>query len=85
MEVSVYPKIRLKTDGIYGQVFIDDHEVKGVRSFTFAAEPNAIPTVLIELNALDCEVEGKMKAIVVALEEKEGEEEDVDVQATGES
>ena len=82
--MSVYPKIRLKTDGIYGQVFIDDHEVKGVRSFTFSAEPNAIPTVLIELNALDCEVEGKMKAIVIALNE-EGEEEDVNVQTPGES
>lgn len=83
--MSVYPKIRLKTDGIYGQVFIDDHEVKGVRSFTFSVEPNCIPTVLIELNALDAEIEGKMYAIVAAIEGKEGEEEDVDVSSTGES
>lgn len=83
MEVRrICPKIRLKTDGIYSQVFIDDHEVKGVRSFTFSAEPNAIPTVLIELNALDTEVEGKMEAIIAALE---GEEKDADVQTTGES
>lgn len=80
--MSVCQKIRLKTDGIIGHVFIDDHELKGVRSFTFSVEPNAIPTVLIELNALDCEVEGKMVAIVAALE---GEEKDVDVQTTGES
>ena len=81
----ICPKIRLKTDGIYSQVFIDDHEVKGVRSFTFSAEPNAIPTVLIELNALDTEVEGKMEAIITALNGEEGEEEDVDVQTPGES
>lgn len=79
--MSVYPKIRLKTDGIRGHVFIDEHEIPGVRSFTFSVEPNAIPTVLIELNALDCEVEGDMEAIVAALEG----EEDADVQTTGES
>lgn len=77
----ICPKIRLKTDGIHGHVFIDDHEVKGVRSFTFSVEPNCIPTVLIELNALDTEVEGKMEAIVAALEG----EKDVDVSSTGES
>ena len=81
----ICPKIRLKTDGIYSQVFIDDHEVKGVRSFTFSAEPNCIPTVLIELNALDTEVEGRMEAIIAALNGEEGEEEDADVQTTGES
>ena len=80
----ICPKIRLKTDGIYSQVFIDDHEVKGVRSFTFSAEQNAIPTVLIELNVLDTEVEGNMEAIVAALEGEEGEK-DVDVSSTGES
>lgn len=79
--MSAYPKIRLKTDGIRGHVFIDEHEIPGVRSFTFSAEPNAIPTVLIELNALDAEVEGNTEAIVAALEG----EEDADVQTTGES
>lgn len=80
--MNIYQKIRLKTEGIHGRVFIADHEVKGVRSFTFSVEPNCIPTVLIELNALDCEVEGDMEAIIAALE---GEEKDVDVSSTGKS
>ena len=78
-------KIRLKTDGIESHVFIEDHEISGVRSFTFSAEPNCIPTVLIELNALDAEVEGNMEAIVAALNGEEGEEKNADVSSTGES
>lgn len=81
----ICPKIRLKTDGIESHVFIDEHEIPGVRSFTFSAEQNYIPTVLIELNALDAEVEGNMESIVAALEGKEEGEKDVDVSSTGES
>lgn len=78
-------KIRLKTDGIRSHVFIDDHEVSGVRSFTFSAEPEALPTVLMELDGRDVEVEGKIAVILAALEGKEEGEKDADVQTTGES
>ena len=74
-----YPEIRLKTNGTtVTDITINGHKINGVRSVTFSAEVDAIPTVLLELNALDAEIEGKMEAIVAALEGKE-EENDVDV------
>ena len=79
------PRIRLFTDGIMGYVFINGEEIRGVRSFTFSAEPNAIPTVMMELDARDTEVEGKIEVILAALEGKEEGEKDADVQTTGES
>ena len=81
-----YPEIRLKTNGTtVTDITINGHKINGVRSVTFSAEADSIPTVLLELNALDMEIEGKMEAIVAALNGEEGEEEDADVQTTGES
>ena len=79
------PRIRLFTDGIMAYVFINGEEIKGVRSFTFSAEPNEIPTVMMELDARDTEVEGKIEVILAALNGEEGEREDADVQTPGES
>lgn len=76
--MSVYPKIRVKTDLTRTEIFINGNQINGVRAITFSADVDSIPTVLLELNALDTEVEGKMEAIVAALEGKE-EENDVDV------
>ena len=80
--MSVYPKIRVKTDLTHTEIFINGNRINGVRAITFGAEVDTIPTVLLELNALDTEIEGKMEAIIAALE---GEEKDVDVSSTGES
>ena len=80
--MSVYPKIKIKTDLFHTEIFINGNRINGVRAITFGAEVDTIPTVLLELNALDAEIEGKMEAIIAALE---GEEKDADVQTTGES
>lgn len=84
--MNFYPEIRLKTNGTtVTDITINGHKINGVRSVTFSADVDSIPTVLLELNALDTEIEGKMEAIVAALNGEEGEEEDVDVSSTGES
>ena len=81
-----YPEIRLKTNGTtVTDITINGHKINGVRSVTFSADVDSIPTVLLELNALDTEIEGKMEAIVAALEGKEEGEDNADVSSTGES
>ena len=81
-----YPEIRLKTNRTtVTDITINGHKINGVRSVTFSADVDSIPTVLLELNALDTEIEGKMEAIIAALEGEEEGEKDVDVSSTGES
>lgn len=81
-----YPEIRLKTNRTtVTDITINGHKINGVRAITFSADVDSIPTVLLELNALDIEIEGKMEAIVAALNGEEGEEKNADVSSTGES
>ena len=77
--MRIYPKIRVKTDLKHTEIFINGNQINGVRAITFSVDVDSIPTVLLELNALDTEIEGEMEAIVAALEGKEEGEDNADV------
>lgn len=60
---SPHPKIEIKSIGgnggtIYNEILIDGHKLRGVRRFKLEREVgNSIPTLTIDLNALNVSVD----------------------------
>jgi hypothetical protein len=51
-------KIEVKSEGMRTQIFIDGHQIRGVQSFTAHQDLNGLPTLTLNLNALDMSLEG---------------------------
>lgn len=64
MGMRTRSNIHVVTNDMYTKVYIDGTEVRGIRSMQFDWEPNNIPILRMELNALDfiadveCAMEG---------------------------
>ena len=51
--------VEIKTDGTFANIFVDGHEINGVRGFTVRQRANDRPaTVLLELNVLNLSLNG---------------------------
>lgn len=59
-----YAHIEIKSDkapSIFTKIFIDGHELKGVRSFNLkCGAGNQIPILTLDLNAIDITIDGKV-------------------------
>jgi len=53
-------KIEIRTDGAFSKVFIDGNEVRGVRSYSLAHKAGELPSLQLDLTALDVTVDGVM-------------------------
>lgn len=42
---------------VFTELFLDGHKVNGVRELTYHCEPNKIPTLTIDLNAMDIAID----------------------------
>lgn len=59
--MSKHSKIEIKsTDGTFTDVFIDGHQIHGVRSMHFEKKGHEIPILTMDLNALDISVDSPM-------------------------
>lgn len=80
------PKIEIKTkegtSGVFTEIYVDGHKLRGVRRAVLACEGgfNKIPTLTLDLNALDITADGEWLVrqegygeIGITFKEKEGE------------
>ena len=51
------PKIEIKTDGAMTVLKINGEKINGVRGIQFKKEPGAIPTIQIDLLAIDMTID----------------------------
>ena len=63
-ETQSRPKIEIKTkkdsSGVFTEIFVDGHKLRGVRSFELKGNGyNRIPTLTLDLNALNLTVDGE--------------------------
>ena len=80
------PKIEIKTkegtSGVFTEIYVDGHKLRGVRRAVLTCEGgfNKIPTLTLDLNALDITADGEWLVrqegygeIGITFKEKEGE------------
>ena len=54
-------KIEIKTNGAKTEIFVDGHKLNGVRSYRLEhGVGNRVPTLTLDLNALNLSVDGEM-------------------------
>ena len=54
-------KIEIKTNGAFSEIYVDGHQLKGVRSFKLEhGVGNQLPVLTVDLNALDFSIDGEM-------------------------
>lgn len=61
-EEKHYPNVRIETDatnGICSRIYIDGHEIEGVRGYKLEHDACGMPTLTLNLNALDVSVDTK--------------------------
>lgn len=61
-----YPRIEIKTDDDYPQlvhIFVDGHEIKGIREYSLTQSIGEIPCLHIDINALDLTVDQAQAAL----------------------
>lgn len=55
------PRIEIKsTDGTLVEVYVDGRLIKGVRSMKFEKRPREMPTLTLDLNALNISIDSPM-------------------------
>lgn len=62
MNEKYYPNVRIETDttnGIRSRIYIDEHEIEGVRGYKLEHDAFGIPTLTLSLNALNTSVNTK--------------------------
>ena len=54
-------EIEIKTNGAFSEIYVDGHQLKGVRSFKLEhGVGNQLPLLTVDLNALNLSIDGEM-------------------------
>lgn len=54
-------KIEIRTDGAFSEIYVDGHQLKGVRRFKLEhGVGNQFPILTVDLNALNLSIDGRM-------------------------
>lgn len=59
------PKIEIETNGIHTHITVDGKELRGVRQLRFEADPSSIPTIWIEMNALNMKLRSSVPLPII--------------------
>lgn len=53
------PKIEIKSDGAFTEIFVNGNKLDGVRSYTLSQEAGELPILTVDLNAFNLSVDAK--------------------------